>query len=176
MFRNAVESVSRSIVQVVIVSKAIKIPVQDTYTVSNLVKLFGYTRQSIAKAIREVCPNAEKTPKGYRLTLSEAQSIAAYYSIKTEVVSECEQEPKDTDELKLIRETVSILKKQLEEKDAQIAALNSTVAELVQSNKALSANATMHTAKQMQDEQEELDIVPQNQNKTFLQKLKELFS
>ena len=78
--------------------------------------------------------------------------------------------------MKLIRETVSILQKQLEEKDAQIAALNSTVAELVQSNKALSANATMHTAKQMQDEQEELDIVPQNQNKTFLQKLKELFS
>ena len=63
---------------------------------------------------------------------------------------------------------------QLSEKDKQIAELNATISELLQTNKALSANATMLTAKELKESQQETLDVPA-QPKTFFEKLRGLF-
>lgn len=173
-------------------SRSVILPVQDVYSVSDLVKYLGYTRQSISKAIHEVCPNAEKGTRGYRLTADNARAIAANFSIVVEI----ENEPRAKEEKqnqKQAETLIELLKEQIKAKDAQIAALNEQFAsigeqnarlieiidDLTDTSKALATNATMHTAKDIKQEQEQnepLSIVPQNQNKTFLQKLRELFS
>lgn len=176
-------------------SQTVILPVQDVYSVSDLVKYLGYTRQSIAKAIREVCPNAEKGTKGYRLTVQDVRSIAANFSIVVEIEKEpkAKEENQNQKQIEAYETLIELLKEQIKAKDAQIAALNEQLAsfgeqnvklikimdDLTDTSKALATNATMHTAKdikQGQEPDEPLSIVPQNQNKTFLQKLRELFS
>lgn len=176
-------------------SQTVILPVQDVYSVSDLVKYLGYTRQSIAKAIREVCPNAEKGTKGYRLTADNARAIAANFSIVVEIEKEprAKEEKQNQKQIEEYEKLIELLKEQIKFKDAQITALNErlastdeqnaklieVVSDLTDTSKALATNATMHTAKdikQGQEPDEPLSIVPQNQNKTFLQKLRELFS
>lgn len=72
---------------------------------------------------------------------------------------------------------------QLKAKDDQIRDLTKAVSDLTESNKTLAANATMHTLSDKREaliqdqgqEQEPLEIVPK-EKKSFLDKLKELFS
>lgn len=72
---------------------------------------------------------------------------------------------------------------QLKAKDDQIRDLTKAVSDLTESNKALAANATMHTLSDKKEaliqdqgqEQEPLEIVPK-EKRSFLDKLKELFS
>ncbi len=176
-------------------SKTVILPVQDVYSVSDLVKYLGYTRQSISKAIHEVCPNAEKGTKGYRLTADNARAIAANFSIVLEIENEprAKEEKQNQKQIESYEQLIELLKEQIKAKDSQIAALNEQFTSISEQNaklikimddltdtsKALATNATMHTAKDIKQEQEPnepLSIVPQNQNKTFLQKLRELFS
>lgn len=148
------------------------IPVQDVYSVSNLVDCLGYTRQSISKAIREVCPDAKKGKRGYELDIDEVRAIASHFSIAIDVDDATQQEP--SCELDLVKATIEVLQNQLTEKDKQIAELNATISELLQTNKALSANATMITAKELKESQQETLDVPA-QPKTFFEKLRGLF-
>lgn len=168
------------------------LPAQDVYTVADLVNHFGYTRQSIAKAIRAVCPNASKDGKAYRLTLNEALAVANYYSITVNFDSSAKPSEETNQQSEADKEMIEYLLEQIKAKDEQIQALNEnlktmtenslrlseTITELTATTKALAANATMHTAKQMQEKQEEkaVSIVPQNQSRSFLDKLKDLFS
>ena len=152
-------------------SNVVNIPVQDVYSVSNLVDYLGYTRQSISKAIREVCPNAKKGKRGYELDLDEVRAIASHFNIAIDVDNATQQEP--SGELDLVKATIEVLQNQLTEKDKQIAELNATISELLQTNKALSANATM-TAKELKESQQETLDVPA-QPKTFFEKLRGLF-
>lgn len=72
---------------------------------------------------------------------------------------------------------------QIKAKDDQIRDLTKAVSDLTESNKALAANATMHTLSDKKEaliqdqgqEQEPLEIVPK-EKRSFLDKLKELFS
>lgn len=171
-------------------SKTVKLPAKSLYSVADLVNALGYTRQSIATAVKEVCSNAEKTSKGYRLTKKEVVSIAEKFDIEVSFEGEKAQEKEDgqqSNELDLLKSTLDMLQEQLKEKDRQLAAkdkqieaLQANVSQLLDSNKALAANATLHTAKSIQDgqkeqEKEPMEIVPQKQ-RTFLDRLKDFFS
>jgi len=173
------------------VSRETVLPVQDTYSVSDLVSCLGYTRQSVSKAIRKVCPNADKTSKGYRLTADEAMAVASCFSIDAsfenkETVKET-QEKKEADnsfngllveQLKAKDKQIELLSEQLKTMSEQNLALIKTVNELTTATKTLAANATMHTAKEIQQDnsEEPLGIVPQKQSSSFLDKLRSLFS
>lgn len=101
------------------------------------------------------------------------------------------------EQIKQQNDQLKVMNDQLKAKDDQISELNRSMATLIESNKnliesntnlsdtakALAANATMHTLSDkkevlMQDqeqEQEPLEIVPK-EKRSFLDKLKELFS
>ena len=87
------------------------------------------------------------------------------------------------DQLKTKDDQIRSKDDQLKTKDDQIRDLTKAISDLTESNKALAANATMHTLSDKKEaliqdqgqEQEPLEIVPK-EKRSFLDKLKELFS
>lgn len=113
------------------------------YTTSEAAALLGYSRQHIGKAIRELGIDAQKSSKGYSLTVEQVNKLAQHFGTEP-IESEPEEQPQaDTN---AVDDAVAALTKQLEIKDAQIAAyqeqvtaLTNQVSSLLETNKALSA-------------------------------------
>lgn len=120
--------------------KAVIVPAQEAYTVSHLVDATGYTRQAIAKAIRDYCPTAGKSSKGYSLSQDEACLVLAGlgYSAtfatpgEAETASEAKTAQPVAD--RMLAGLVATLQAQLEAKDRQIADLQAQVSMLVEQN------------------------------------------
>lgn len=125
------------------------------YTTSEAASLLGYSRQHIGKAIRELGIDAQKSNKGYSLTAEQVNRLAEHFGAEP-IAMESEGQLQADASLgtaadvssanNAVDNAVAALTKQLEVKDAQIAAyqeqvatLSSQVATLLDANKALSA-------------------------------------
>lgn len=104
-------------------------------------------------------------------------------SLQNQIKAKDDQIRAKDDQIKTKDDQIRSKDDQLKAKDDQIRDLTKAVSDLTESNKALAANATMHTLSDKKEaliqdqgqEQEPLEIVPK-EKKSFLDKLKELFS
>lgn len=152
------------------------------YTTSEAAALLGYSRQHIGKAIRELGIDAQKSSKGYSLTVEQVNELAEHFGAEP-IELEPEEQPQDdasqgagTDAKSAnnaVDDAVAALTKQLEIKDAQIAAyqeqvttLTNQVSSLLETNKALSAaNAVQIAADKKEKLLAEPKEEPQEQKK-----------
>ena len=104
-------------------------------------------------------------------------------SLQNQIKAKDDQIRAKDDQIKTKDDQIRSKDDQLKAKDDQIRDLTKAVSDLTESNKALAANATMHTLSDKKEaliqdqgqEQEPLEIVPK-EKRSFLDKLKELFS
>lgn len=104
-------------------------------------------------------------------------------SLQNQIKAKDDQIKAKDDQIKAKDDQIRSKDDQLKAKDDQIRDLTKAVSDLTESNKALAANATMHTLSDKKEaliqdqgqEQEPLEIVPK-EKRSFLDKLKELFS
>lgn len=147
-------------------------PGQEGFSTSEVAARIGYSRQSIANAMKELGLEVKKTRKGYRLNAQQADAIAKYFGKEASFEDKAEeqsQEPEQDQEEPLPQHLnnsdiekmlIESFERQLAAKDKQIEELNELIkvaqqqldkaqeqiGSLLETNKALSAAQAVTTA------------------------------
>lgn len=131
-------------------------------TATELSKKLGYSRQHIARTIRNLQLDVQKSSKGYALTQEQAEQVTSFLrggeAAQTDSEAQADRNMVNKALLEQLTQQLEVLNNQLEAKDKQIqgyqeqvVALTEQVSTLLETNKALSATNAMQVAAEKKD-------------------------
>ena len=113
---------------------------QNAYTIREIAEAIGYTKPSVAKAIKDLGITPYKDGRTNVLTQDQAEKIASHFGKTLDAGSDRGNAESNNDSYEILKKCIAVLEQQLAVKDDQIAALQKHVDDLTETNKALSAS------------------------------------
>lgn len=148
----------------------------EIYTVAKVAELLGLTKQYVNRCIKDLNLDVARQGNKTILTAEQADELASYFcSAPISSLAEPAKEQDSRNDSPLLDSVLSVLQKQLEEKDRQLAEkdkqierLQSQVDSLIETNSALSAT---NAAKQVAETKEILLLDKEKPKQGFWSRL-----
>lgn len=146
-----------------------------TYTTKKLAQSFGVSAQTVRNAVKDLKMNPNKPEDSRSFIFTQEQALEIARHLKKKLPQEKEETENAgnvvfDDLISFYKEQIEDLKEQIKIKDEQIANQDKHISALLETNKQLSANATLQTAVENKDLLL-AEVKPAEEKKSFWKRL-----